>query len=209
MAIVQLNPIAENIRGRLSRKSPTVMRQKKYRAENGAVISKGAQEAYNIMNPRDAMEAGIGMVHQEFMLIPGFTITENIKLNRETTKSSAMSKIFGKRLETLDHEHMAQDARKALDTMGMDIEEYTRVHGLPVGHMQFVEIAREIDKTGIRFLVFDEPTAVLTESETEHLLDAIRKLAAQGIGIIFISIARMKVLSVKYCLRWILVELWL
>ena len=53
MAIVHLNPIAENIRGRLSRKSPTVMRQKKYRAENGAVISKGAQEAYNIMNPRD------------------------------------------------------------------------------------------------------------------------------------------------------------
>ena len=146
----------------------------------------GGENAH-IMNPHDAMEAGIGMVHQEFMLIPGFTITENIKLNRETTKSSAMSKIFGKRLETLDHEHMAQDARKALDTMGMDIEEYTRVHGLPVGHMQFVEIAREIDKTGIRFLVFDEPTAVLTESETEHLLDAIRKLAAQGIGIIFIS----------------------
>lgn len=146
----------------------------------------GGENAH-IMNPHDAMEAGIGMVHQEFMLIPGFTITENIKLNRETTKSSAMSKVFGKRLETLDHEHMAQDARKALDTMGMDIEEYTKVHGLPVGHMQFVEIAREIDKTGIRFLVFDEPTAVLTESETEHLLDAIRKLAAQGIGIIFIS----------------------
>ena len=100
--------------------------------------------------------------------------------------------MFGKRLETLDHEHMAQDARKALDTMGMDIEEYTKVHGLPVGHMQFVEIAREIDKTGIRFLVFDEPTAVLTESETEHLLDAIRKLAAQGIGIISSAIVLMR-----------------
>ena len=146
----------------------------------------GGQDA-KIMNPHDAMMQGIGMVHQEFMLIPGFTITENIKINREITKPSPMSRVFGKRLETLEHTAMAQDARKALDTMGMDIEEYTKVHGLPVGHMQFVEIAREIDKTGIRFLVFDEPTAVLTESETEHLLAAIRRLAAQGIGIIFIS----------------------
>ncbi|MBO6164586.1 MAG: sugar ABC transporter ATP-binding protein [Lachnospiraceae bacterium] len=146
----------------------------------------GGEDA-KIMNPHDAMMQGIGMVHQEFMLIPGFTITENIKINREITKSSLMSKVFGKRMESLEHAAMATDARKALDTMGMDIEEYTKVHGLPVGHMQFVEIAREIDKTGIRFLVFDEPTAVLTESETEHLLNAIRKLAAQGIGIVFIS----------------------
>ncbi len=146
----------------------------------------GGQNA-KIMNPHDAMEQGIGMVHQEFMLIPGFSITENIKINREITRETLMSKFFGQRMELLDHKKMAGDARKALDIMGMDIEEYTKVEGLPVGHMQFVEIAREIDKTGIRFLVFDEPTAVLTESETEHLLDAIRKLAAQGIGIIFIS----------------------
>ena len=144
-------------------------------------------ENAKIMNPHDAMERGIGMVHQEFMLIPGFTITENIKINREITKPSLMSRVFGKRMESLEHASMAKDARKALDIMGMDIEEFTRVEGLPVGHMQFVEIAREIDKTGIKFLVFDEPTAVLTESETEHLLDAIRKLASQGIGIIFIS----------------------
>ena len=140
-----------------------------------------------ILTPHDAMENGIGMVHQEFMLIPGFTITENIKLNREITKPTLMSKVFGKRLESLEKDNMARDARKALDVMGMDIEEYVQVEGLPVGHLQFVEIAREIDKTGIKFLVFDEPTAVLTESETENLLDAIRKLAKQGIGIIFIS----------------------
>jgi len=140
-----------------------------------------------IMTPHDAMEKGIGMVHQEFMLIPGFTITENIKLNREITRPSLLSKVFGKRMENLEMNKMHADARKALDTMEMGIEEYTLVHGLPVGHMQFVEIAREIDKTGIRFLVFDEPTAVLTESETEHLLAAIRRLASQGIGIVFIS----------------------
>ena len=154
-------------------------------------------ENAKIMNPHDAMEAGIGMVHQEFMLIPGFTITENIKINREITKPSVLSRVFGKRMESLQRKEMAADARKALDTMGMDIEEYVKVEGLPVGHMQFVEIAREIDKTGIRFLVFDEPTAVLTESETEHLLDAIRKLAAQGIGIIFISHRLEEIINVS------------
>ena len=154
-------------------------------------------ENAKIMDPHDAMEQGIGMVHQEFMLIPGFSITENIKINREITKPSVMSRVFGKRLESLQHKEMASDARKALDTMGMDIEEYVKIEGLPVGHMQFVEIAREIDKTGIRFLVFDEPTAVLTESETEHLLDAIRKLAAQGIGIIFISHRLDEIISVS------------
>ena len=146
----------------------------------------GGEDA-KIMTPHDAMTKGIGMVHQEFMLLPGFTIAENIKLNREITKPSLMSKLFGKRLESLRVTDMNSDARKALDTMEMDIAEYTMVAGLPVGHMQFVEIAREIDKTGIRFLVFDEPTAVLTESETKNLLAAIKRLAAKGIGIVFIS----------------------
>ncbi len=144
-------------------------------------------EDAHIMSPHDAMEKGIGMVHQEFMLIPGFTITENIKLNREITRPSVWSRIFGRRLNVLEMNKMNMDARRALDTMDMGIAEYTLVHGLPVGHMQFVEIAREIDKTGIRYLVFDEPTAVLTESETENLLATIRHLAAQGIGIVFIS----------------------
>lgn len=140
-----------------------------------------------ISSPHEAMSLGIGMVHQEFMLIPGFTITENIKINRELTRPNLFSKMFGTRLEGLDTKRMNADARKALDTMGMDIEEYTMVAGLPVGHMQFIEIAREIDKTGVKILVFDEPTAVLTESETQNLLKAIEKLAAKGIGIIFIS----------------------
>lgn len=150
------------------------------------VVEIGGEDA-KIMTPHDAMERGVGMVHQEFMLLPGFTIAENIKLNREITKPTLMSKIFGKRLASLKMGDMNHDARSALDTMEMGIEEYTLVAGLPVGHMQFVEIAREIDKSGIRFLVFDEPTAVLTESETENLLVAIKRLAAKGIGIVFIS----------------------
>jgi simple sugar transport system ATP-binding protein len=91
---------------------------------------------------------------------------------------------------------MNADARKALDTLDMNIEEFTQVAGLPVGHMQFVEIAREIDKTGIKILVFDEPTAVLTESEAQNLLAAVKRLAAKGIGIIFISHRLDEIISV-------------
>ena len=94
---------------------------------------------------------------------------------------------MGKNLESLDMNTMASDARKALDSVGMNIDEYTTVHGLPVGYMQFVEIAREIDKTGMKLLVFDEPTAVLTESEATQLISVMKKIAESGIAIIFIT----------------------
>ena len=144
-------------------------------------------EKVTISSPHDAMLKGIGMVHQEFMLLPGFTIAENIKLNREITRPSALSRIFGRNLERLDMPAMAADARKALDSVGMGIDEYTLVKGLPVGYMQFVEIAREIDKTGIKLLVFDEPTAVLTESEAKQLISVMKKISERGIAIIFIT----------------------
>ena len=155
----------------------------------GTVLLDGKPVA--IKSPFQAMEYGIGMVHQEFMLIPGFTVTENIKINREITKKNppneALGKIFGKRLKILDYKKMNREARAALDTLEMGVEEYALLQGMPVGHMQFVEIAREIDKTNVRLLVLDEPTAVLTESESENLIRAIRNLAKKGIGIIFIS----------------------
>jgi simple sugar transport system ATP-binding protein len=141
-----------------------------------------------IMSPHDAMDKGIGMVHQEFMLIPGFSITENIKLNREITRHTAFSRVLGESLERLDENAMLRDARKALDSVGMyGLDEYAMVKGLPVGYMQFVEIAREIDKTGIKLLVFDEPTAVLTESEAVTLMDVMRSIAKSGIAIVFIT----------------------
>ncbi|NMA72719.1 MAG: sugar ABC transporter ATP-binding protein, partial [Bacteroidales bacterium] len=136
-----------------------------------------------IDSPHKAMELGIGMVHQEFMLLPGFTVTENIKIGREITNPTFTSRIFGKSLEKLDHKAMAKDAKKALNTIGLNIEEYTRVKGLPVGYMQFIEIAREIDKTGVKLIIFDEPTAVLTESEADRLLDIMRILSKKGIAI--------------------------
>lgn len=151
----------------------------------------------DINSPVKAMELGIGMVHQEFMLLPGFSVTENIKLNREITKPNFVSKIFGKKLETLDIGLMKKDARIALDTIGMHtIDEMLSVAGLPVAHKQFVEIAREIDKRSLKLLVLDEPTAVLTESEAETLLNAIRILSDKGIGIIFISHRLHEVLEV-------------
>lgn len=149
-----------------------------------------------IKSPKDAMDLGIGMVHQEFMLLPGFTITENIKLNREILKDNIVSKIFGSSLKTLDIESMRRDAKKALSDLGMSVDDWLPVAGLPVGYMQFVEIAREIDKQNVRLLVFDEPTAVLTESEADKLLDAMKILAAKGIGILFITHRLNEVLAV-------------
>ena len=140
-----------------------------------------------IDTPLKAMELGIGMVHQEFMLIPGFSVTENIKIGREISTPNLVSRIFGKSMESLDFDQMDQDARKAVSTIGLKIEEYVKVAGLPVGYMQFIEIARELDKTGIRILVLDEPTAVLTESEAARLLEAMRLISSQGIAIIFIT----------------------
>lgn len=141
----------------------------------------------NITSPRQAMELGIGMVHQEFMLLPGFTVTENIKLNRELSKANLVSKTFGSSFETLDYPAMQNDTSLAMKKLGLSINETSLVAGLPVGYMQFVEIAREIDKKNVRLLVFDEPTAVLTESEAEYLITAMRLLAAQGIAILFIT----------------------
>ncbi len=153
---------------------------------SGEVVING--EVANIKTPKEAMEYGIGMVHQEFMLIPGFTLTENIKLNREITKDNIVAKLFNnEKLKFLDKKQMERDVRKALDTLGLDIDEWVKVAGLPVGHMQFIEIAREIDKENMKLLVFDEPTAVLTESEADNLIKAMKRLAEKGIAILFIT----------------------
>lgn len=151
----------------------------------GKIIIEGHQ--HHIKSPMEAIGLGIGMVHQEFMLIPGFSITENIKLNREITKNNIVSRILGEKLKSLDFNIMNKQARKALDTLGMDIEEWIRIAGLPVGYMQFVEIAREIDKKNVKLLVFDEPTAVLTENEAANLLKTMTKIANSGIAILFVT----------------------
>lgn len=147
-------------------------------------------------SPFDALDAGIGMVHQEFSLIPGFTTTENIMLNRELAKDNPMVYLFGERMSILDRAAMKKRAGAAIQRLGVDIDPDMKVSEMPVGHKQFTEIAREIDRDNVRLLVFDEPTAVLTESEAEILLKAIKELAASGIAIIFISHRLQEVMDI-------------
>lgn len=149
----------------------------------------------DFQSPFDALDAGIGMVHQEFSLIPGFSAAENIVLNRENVDYNRLVELFGPRFRTLDREKIAQRARIAIDKLGVDISPDTYVSEMPVGHKQFIEIAREIDRANTKILVFDEPTAVLTESEAQVLLGAIRNLASLGIGVIFISHRLMEVME--------------
>ena len=138
-------------------------------------------------SPFDALDAGIGMVHQEFSLIPGFTACENILLNREPLRHNVAAEVFGGRLSTLRRNEMNRRAARAIGKLGVNIDPATPASEMPVGHKQFTEIAREIDRDGVKLLVLDEPTAVLTESEAEILLNAIKTLAAEGIAVIFIS----------------------
>ena len=138
-------------------------------------------------SPNQALAAGIGMVHQEFSLIPGFTATENILLNREVLNGSLMSYVFSERVSTLDRDAMKQRAAAAINTLGVHISPDMPVSEMPVGYKQFIEIAREIDRKNTRLLFLDEPTAVLTEQEAEILLIALKKLAKSGIAIVFIS----------------------
>lgn len=153
-------------------------------------------QAVKFATPFEALAAGIGMVHQEFSLIPGFTAAENILLNREPTKRNIVSEIFGPRLDTLDYKAIADRAEKAIDKMGVRISADMVISDMPVGHKQFTEIARELSKEQLKLLILDEPTAVLTEKEAEALLDSIRNMSAQGISVIFITHRLHEILAV-------------
>ncbi|MDR0388288.1 MAG: sugar ABC transporter ATP-binding protein [Treponema sp.] len=151
----------------------------------GAVYLRGRPVSFK--SPFDALEAGIGMVHQEFSLVPGFTAYENILLNREPVRRNPAVDVFGDRMATLRRETMKDRAGRAIAKLGVKIDPETVVAEMPVAHKQFTEIAREIDRDQVEILVLDEPTAVLTESEADILLTALKRLADEGIGIIFIS----------------------
>ncbi|WP_251316333.1 sugar ABC transporter ATP-binding protein [Flintibacter muris] len=160
----------------------------------GSVLINGEKVQFN--SPFDALKAGIGMVHQEFSLIPGFTATENILLNREPQKKSIVSEVFGERLNTLDYKEMDRRSGAAIEKMGVQIDAKMTISNMPVGHKQFTEIARELSKDQLKLLILDEPTAVLTEKEAEALLDSIRGMAAQGISVIFITHRLHEILAV-------------
>ncbi|HOV95140.1 MAG TPA: sugar ABC transporter ATP-binding protein [Spirochaetales bacterium] len=158
-------------------------------AETGGfsgTIELNGQEIH-FLSPFDALDAGLGMVHQEFSLIPGFTTTENIVLNRESMKPNFLIDLFGYRMSTLDRPDMRRRAEAAIHKLGVKLDPDMLVSEMPVGHKQFTEIAREISRSNTKILILDEPTAVLTESEALVLLDSLKKLAKEGVGIIFIS----------------------
>ena len=160
----------------------------------GDVLINGEKVTFN--TPFDALAAGIGMVHQEFSLVPGFTATENILLNREPQKKNVISEVFGERLNTLDYKEMDRRATAAIEKMGVEIDAKMVISSMPVGHKQFTEIARELSKDQLKLLILDEPTAVLTEKEAEALLSSIRGMAARGISVIFITHRLHEILAV-------------
>ena len=161
---------------------------------SGDVLING--EKVNFNTPFDALAAGIGMVHQEFSLIPGFTAKENIVLNREPTKKTVLSQVFGERLNTLNYNEITGRAEGAIGKMGFDIDPNMVINDMPVGHKQFTEIARELSKDNLKLLILDEPTAVLTEKEAEALLDSMRSMSERGIAVIFITHRLREILAV-------------
>jgi simple sugar transport system ATP-binding protein len=122
------------------------------------------------------MKAGIGMVHQHFMLIPVFTVAENVMLGHEETK-------FGGRL---DLPAARKRVREISARFGFHVDPDAIVEDLPVGVQQRVEIIKALSRDA-KVLVFDEPTAVLTPQETDELMVIMRQLKAQGTGIVFIT----------------------
>ncbi len=129
-----------------------------------------------ITEPNDALASGIGMVHQHFMLIPVFTVLENIILGHEETSQ------FGKLNLTQAREKLLSLAAN----FGFEIDPDAIIEDLPVGVQQRVEILKAL-MYDAKVLILDEPTAVLTPQETDELIEVIKRLRTQGTSIIFIS----------------------
>lgn len=126
--------------------------------------------------PGDAMAAGIGMVHQHFMLVPVFTVAENVALGAESTKAGGF----------LNLDDTRKKIREISDRYGFDVDPDALVEDLPVGVQQRVEIIKALVRDA-KVLILDEPTAVLTPQDTDELLDIMRQLKSAGTSIVFIS----------------------
>lgn len=132
-------------------------------------------KAVTIHNPQQAIDLGIGMVHQNFMLVPSFTIAENVVLGREPLKG-----------RFIDSEEAIRITMSLAKEYSLDVEPTARVEATPVGMRQRVEILKTLYR-GADLLILDEPTAVLTPQETDDLFEAVRRLVNQGKTVIFIT----------------------
>jgi general nucleoside transport system ATP-binding protein len=155
-----------------------------YRAEEGEILLDDRPVTFH--DPGDAIKAGIGMVHQHFMLVPVFTVTENVMLGAESTRFAG---------GVLD---MADARRRIVEVSerhGLRVDPDALVEDLPVGVRQRVEIIKALYRRS-DLLILDEPTAVLTPQEDEELFEIMRSLANGGTSIIFITHKLNEVLAV-------------
>ncbi|MBI9105933.1 MAG: sugar ABC transporter ATP-binding protein [Spirochaetales bacterium] len=144
-----------------------------YQPDSGEIILNG--EHLSHLNPHQAMGCGISAIYQEFNLVPYLSVAENIYFGREFTKTCF-----------LDMDKMNDSASGIFDEMGVDINPKTRVSELSVAYKQLVEIGKAVSQNS-RILILDEPTAALTNNETENLFKLIKKLQSEGVSIIYIS----------------------
>lgn len=145
-----------------------------YNKDAGEIWLSG--EAVELSGPRQAQEIGIGIIHQELNLIPELTVMENIFLGREPQSH----------LGFVDKKSMYANAQAILQQLGSGIRPDAMIADLSIGAQQMVEIAKALSYQ-TRILIMDEPTAALTERETEALFAIIRQLAAKGVAIVYIS----------------------
>ncbi|WP_296191858.1 ABC transporter ATP-binding protein [uncultured Microbacterium sp.] len=144
-----------------------------YQPDEGEILLDDVPQHFS--GPGAAMAAGIGMVHQHFMLIPVFTVAENVMLGHEPTKAGV-----------LDLREARRRVREISAKFGFDIDPDAIVADLPVGAQQRVEIVKALSRNA-KVLVLDEPTAVLTPEETDELMLTMRQLADAGTSIVFIT----------------------
>jgi simple sugar transport system ATP-binding protein len=145
-----------------------------YQPDEGQILLD--DEPVHFTGPRDAIAAGIGMVHQHFMLIPVFTVAENIGLGHEEVRA----------LGWLDRRRARQDVIEVSRRYGLSVPPDALVADLPVGVQQRVEIVKALTRDA-KVLILDEPTAVLTPQETEDLFEVIGRLRDAGTAIVFIT----------------------
>ena len=136
--------------------------------------------------PGDAIAAGLGMVHQHFMLVPVFTVAENVMLGVEQVRGP---------LGILDRKRAAKTVREISERHGLEVPPEAIVEELPVGIQQRVEIVKALYREA-HILILDEPTAVLTPQETEDLFEVMRSLKASGTSIIFITHKLKEVMAI-------------
>jgi ABC-type uncharacterized transport system ATPase subunit len=145
-----------------------------YQPDEGEILIDDVPVRFS--GPGDAMAAGIGMVHQHFMLIPVFTVAENVELGHERTK----------RFGFLDRRSARREVEEVAARYGLHVPVDALVQDLPVGVQQRVEILKALVRDA-KVLILDEPTAVLTPQETDDLMEVMRTLKAAGTSIVFIT----------------------